>query len=63
MTRTLHIKKIGMKVDNILDTKHTDPEVDASDFEEEIDRLVYELYNLTKDEIAIVEGTDIGSDI
>ena len=29
-------------------------QIDATD--REIDRLVYELYGLTKDEIAIVEG-------
>ena len=43
-------------VDQILDAKHTDPEADTSDLEDEIDKLVYELYNLTEDEIAIVEG-------
>ena len=42
-------------VDQILDTKHTDPDSDVSNFENEIDKLVYELYNLTEDEIAIVE--------
>ena len=44
-------------VDQILDAKHTDPEADTSDLEDEIDKLVYELYNLTEDEIAIVEGS------
>ncbi len=44
-------------VDQILDAKHTDPEADTSDLENEIDKLVYELYNLTEDEIAIVEGS------
>ncbi|RKU39093.1 type II restriction endonuclease [Candidatus Poribacteria bacterium] len=43
-------------VDQILDAKHTTPEADTSDLENEIDTLVYELYNLTEDEIAIVEG-------
>ncbi len=42
-------------VDQILDTKRTDPEADTSTLEDEIDKLVYELYNLTEDEIAIVE--------
>ena len=44
-------------VDQILDAKHTDPGADTSDLEDEIDKLVYELYNLTEDEIAIVEGS------
>ena len=43
-------------VDQILDAKRTDPETDTSDLEDEIDKLVYGLYNLTEDEIAIVEG-------
>ena len=43
------------RVDIILDVKNTGPEADTSDLEDEIDKLVYELYNLTEDEIAIVE--------
>ena len=31
-------------------------EADTSALEDEIDKLVYELYNLTPEEIAIVEG-------
>ena len=42
-------------VDQILDTKYTDPDTDTSDLENEIDKLVYALYDLTDDEIAIVE--------
>lgn len=34
----------------------SDPEADTTAWEQEIDRLVYELYGLTEDEIAIVEG-------
>ena len=41
----------------ILTTKRADPDADTSDLENEIDKLVYELYNLTEDEIAIVEGS------
>ena len=44
-------------VDKILDAKQTDPEADTSELEDEIDKLVYALYNLTSDEIAIVEGS------
>ena len=43
-------------VDKILDAKRTDPDSDTSDLENGIDNLVYELYNLTPEEIAIVEG-------
>ncbi len=52
------VKQIEMQVDKILDAKHTDPEADTSDLENEIDKLVYELYNLTEDEIAIVEARE-----
>ena len=50
-------EQIEMQVDKILDAKHSDPEADTSALEDEIDKLVYELYNLTEDEIAIVEGS------
>ena len=43
-------------VDQILDAKQADPDADTSSLENKIDKLVYELYNLTEDEIAIVEG-------
>jgi hypothetical protein len=43
-------------VDRILKMKTGDPDAEVSNMESEIDRLVYELYNLTPDEIAIVEG-------
>ena len=43
-------------VNQILNTKRTDPNADTPAFEDEIDKLVYELYNLTEDEIAIVVG-------
>jgi hypothetical protein len=43
-------------VDQILAVKKTDPKADISNLEAEIDRLVYELYGLTEEEIALVEG-------
>ncbi|MDE0316893.1 MAG: hypothetical protein OXM61_18555 [Candidatus Poribacteria bacterium] len=52
------VAEIENKVDEILDAKHTDPGADTSSLEDEIDKLVYELYNLTEDEIAIVEGNE-----
>ena len=51
-------EQIEMQVDKILDAKHTDPEADTSALEDEIDKLVYELYNLTSEEIRIVEGKE-----
>ena len=43
-------------VNQILAAKQANPDVDTSDLENEIDKLVYALYDLTEDEIAIVEG-------
>lgn len=42
--------------DQILIVKKSDPSADTSALEAEIDRLVYELYGLTEEEIRIVEG-------
>ena len=42
-------------VDQILDDKRTDPNENVSTLENEIDEIVYLLYGLTADEIAIVE--------
>ena len=50
------VAQIENRVDAIIDAKHTDSDSDTSDLENEIDTLVYKLYNLTEDEIAIVEG-------
>jgi hypothetical protein len=58
------IPSIGIKeqepvftlVDRVLAAKKRDPEADTSTLEREIDRLVYQLYDLTPEEIAIVEA-------
>ncbi len=42
-------------VDKILNSKRTSPVADTSDLEREIDQHVYALYNLTPEEIAIIE--------
>ena len=49
--------EIEALVDKIITAKHADQNADTSNFENEIDRLVYALYDLTPDEIAIVEGS------
>ena len=43
-------------VDHIITAKKKDPEADTSELEEKIDKMVYDLYDLTPEEIAIVEG-------
>ncbi len=50
---------ISKIVDQILTAKPTDPDADVSDLENEIDQVVYSLYGLTPEEIAIVEETEI----
>ena len=50
-------KPIIELVDQILDAKLANLEGDVSSLENEIDKLVYGLYGLTPDEIAIVEGS------
>jgi adenine-specific DNA-methyltransferase len=44
------------KVNEILELKKADSKADTSELEKEIDRMVYELYGLTEEEIGIVEG-------
>ena len=43
-------------VDKILAAKKADSSTDTTEWEKQIDQKVYELYGLTEDEIAIVEG-------
>lgn len=44
------------EVDRILAAKRRDPKADTTVWGREIDRLVYDLYGLTEEEIAFVEG-------
>lgn len=52
------IKTNRTLVDHIFAVKKANPLADTTAEENEIDRLVYRLYGLTEDEIAIVEGTN-----
>jgi hypothetical protein len=47
-------------VDRILATKRANPHADVSALEAEIDAHVYQLYGLTPEEIAVVEGSSAG---
>ena len=44
------------KVDYILQFKLTNPCADSIVLEQQIDKIVYELYGLTEEEIKIIEG-------
>ena len=48
-------KQITEIVDQILVEKRKNPNADTSESEREIDRLVYKLYNLTDEEIAVID--------
>ena len=52
------VMQIEARVENIIAAKHADPDADVSILENEIDKLVYALYDLTVDEIAIVEVSE-----
>ena len=43
-------------VDEILKIKRENSNGDVSEIEKEIDNLVYELYNLSNEEIRLIEG-------
>lgn len=49
---------IATLVDRIQSAKKADPAADTSALEAEIDQLVYKLYGLTDEEIAVVEGRE-----
>jgi adenine-specific DNA-methyltransferase len=50
-------KNIESMVSQILALKKQNPEADTTAPEAEIDRIVYELYGLTEEEVKVVEGT------
>ena len=56
LTTPAQQKPIISLVDKILTTKKADSSADTTEWEKQIDHKVYELYGLTEDEIAIVEG-------
>jgi len=44
-------------VNNILSLKQSDKKSDTSNLESQINQLVYQLYDLTEDEIKIIENS------
>ena len=49
------LASLGETVKQILSAKKANPDADVSALEAEIDQLVYSLYGLTREEIAIIE--------
>lgn len=60
LDRAPHIIYTSWDIHNPLNpqtaAKRTNPQADTSKWEDKIDQLVYQLYGLTGEEIAIVEG-------
>jgi hypothetical protein len=50
-------KKLEALTLNILDDKNNNPSLNTKALEDEIDQLVYQLYDLTEDEIDIIENS------
>ena len=50
-------REVSDLVDRILAAKKADPSADTSALEAEIDQLVYRLYDLTPEEISVVESS------
>jgi hypothetical protein len=44
-------------IKEVILTKNKDPEADITSLDDEIDEIVYELYNLEKEEIEIVRNS------
>lgn len=51
----IQIQSVSSLVEKVIETKRFNPSADTSSLESEIDRLVYQLYGLTEEEIQIVE--------
>jgi len=51
-------ESIVERVNQIIESKTINPSADTSALESEIDRIVYQLYGLTEEEIRIVEGKE-----
>ena len=49
-------RRFVLLIDRILKVKEANPDADTSELEAEIDGLVYALYGLTDEEIAVVEA-------
>lgn len=47
------------KVNQILSLKEQNPSADTAQLENQVDELVYNLYGLDEEEIAIVNGRDM----
>ena len=57
-TNFLSFLKILVLVERIISEKRKECSFDTTTLESEIDRLVYQLYGLTEEEIRIVEGKE-----
>lgn len=49
------VNKIEEIINKIIELKRINSKVDTKEFEEEIDHRIYSLFELTKDEISVIE--------
>lgn len=56
LEKPISAEKLIAVAEQILTAKQKDPNADTSALEKQIDDIVYQLYGLTSEEIAIVEG-------
>ncbi|MDI6402866.1 hypothetical protein QLX67_12740, partial [Balneolaceae bacterium ANBcel3] len=58
MLRNIHTndKELNRLVKSIIETRKTNENADISELKSEIDKVVYQLYNLTEEEIEIIEN-------
>ena len=52
----IHRQPVINLVNQILDAKQENPQADTFELENEIDQLVYQLYGLTDEDFAVIEG-------
>jgi type I restriction-modification system DNA methylase subunit len=55
-TNELIVHQIESLADNILSSKKENPQTETDHWEKEIDKCIYKLYDLTEEEIKIIEG-------
>ncbi|NLF41785.1 MAG: N-6 DNA methylase, partial [Bacteroidales bacterium] len=49
--------KVKEIIEKIIKEKLTNPDADTTEFEEQLDKMTYQLYDLTEEEIAIIENS------
>ncbi len=56
-------KALGDLARSAIDARQQNPQADIADIEAQIDKLVYQLYALTAEEVAVIEEMGSGSEV